>query len=61
MRDLSPDYLFIGVADHDSKIINNGIRDIEENSTLSSVQAAKLAVIMNSKNVIPSGIYNHSV
>ncbi len=59
--DINPDYLFVGIAAHDTRGIKNGIREISELKSLSSVQAAKLAVKIDAKCVVPIGIYNHSV
>jgi hypothetical protein len=61
MHDLSPDFLFVGIADHSVRMIKNGVRVILENTSLSSVQAANLAVLTGAKCVVPIGIYNHSV
>lgn len=58
---LNPDYLFMGCISHISKSIKNGIRSLEEMATLSPVQAANLAVLVKARNIIPIGMYNHSV
>lgn len=61
LHNLSPDYLFVGCISHISKYIKNGQRSLEEIASLSPVQAANLAVRIKAKNVIPIGMYNHSV
>lgn len=61
VKALNPDYLFIGCVGHILKSIENGERVLIESATLSPVQAAKLAIIIKAKMVIPIGMYNHSV
>lgn len=58
---ISPDFLFIGAAGHSTRDISQPKKSIRENATLSSVQAANLALKVKAKNVGIIGIYNSSI
>lgn len=61
VHNTKPDFLFIGAAGHLLKKIHNGKRIITNATTLTPIQAAKLAVRIMPRYVGIIGLYNHSV
>jgi hypothetical protein len=60
---LRPDFLFVGAAGHNMKIIkSDGVtRDIIENTSFTPIQAAKFAVRVMPKHAATVGMYNQSI
>ena len=58
---LEVDYLFVGAAGHISRAMINGERYLREHTSLTPIQAAKLAVRLGVRYTGIIGIYNHSV